>query len=61
MGESTIGAKSHCFLFNKESVQLSPYLARQLSVFCQPTSEFIHVSRCSRMTMVASKGTRNLY
>jgi hypothetical protein len=28
-------------------------------VFCQPTSEFIRVSRCSRKTMVASKDTRN--
>ena len=30
-----------------------------LSVFCQPTSEFIRVSCCSRKTMVASKDTRN--
>ena len=36
-----------------------PYLARQLSVFCQPMSEFIRMSRCSRKTMVASKDTRN--
>jgi hypothetical protein len=36
-----------------------PYLARQLLVFCHPMSEFIHVSRCSRKTMVTSKGTRN--
>jgi hypothetical protein len=36
-----------------------PYLARQLLVFCQPTSEFIRMSRCSRKTMVASKDTRN--
>lgn len=44
MGESIKGARSHHFLLNKESVRLSPYLARQLSVFCQATSIFICVS-----------------
>jgi hypothetical protein len=30
-----------------------------VSVFCQPTSEFIRVSCCSRKTMVASKYIKN--
>jgi len=57
--ESIKGARSHRFLLNKESAWPSPYLARQLSVFCQSTSEFIRVSRYSRKMMVASKDTRN--
>jgi hypothetical protein len=44
MGESVKGARIHRFLLNKESVRLSPNLACQLSVFCEQTSEFIHVT-----------------
>jgi hypothetical protein len=42
--ESDIGAGSHHLLFNDESARLSLYLARQLSVFCKPMSEFICVT-----------------
>jgi hypothetical protein len=38
-----------------------PYLARQLPVFCRPTSKFIRLSRCSRKTMVKSKRHEDLY
>jgi hypothetical protein len=59
VGESIKGARSNYFLLNKESAWLSPYLPRQLSVFCHLMSEFIRVSCCSRKKMVASKNTRN--
>ena len=32
---------------------------RELSVFCHSTSEFVHMPRCSRKTMITSKDTRN--
>jgi hypothetical protein len=32
-----------------------------LLVFCEPMSEFIRVSRCSRKTMVAFKDHKELY
>ena len=57
--ESDIGARSHRFLFIKESARLSPYLARQLSVFCKQPSEFIRVSCYFRKTMVALKDIRS--
>ena len=60
MGESIIGARSHRFLLNNECATI-PYLSRQLSVFCKPTSEFIRMSHCCRKTMVASKRHEELY
>jgi len=39
--ESTNDARSHRFLLNNQERATVPYLARQLSVFCRPTSKFV--------------------
>ena len=51
--ESSLG------LFGRAYGTTSQKLCFSLSVFCQPASEFIRVSRCSRNMMIASKDTRN--